>query len=87
MSMSGYLGAHPFQRWREVPGPRGWLSLFFFSIFIICTPVFISFQMGLLGSVSARIFPSFLPETPDYDIYLWATVWVVVSFGLLVVGR
>jgi len=73
-------GAHPMERWNEVPGPRGWLPLFFFSIFIICAPIWASLQTGLLGSICANIFPR-------GDLYFWASVWVAVSFVLLLIGN
>lgn len=73
-------GAHPLERWDRIPGPRGWLPIFFFTIFIVCAPFWASFQLGLLGSISGSIFPS-------GDLYFWATVWVVVSFVLLAVGN
>lgn len=72
-------GAHPLQRWNHIPGPHGWLPLFFFSIFIVCAPFWTFFQEGLLGSVCVSIFSW-------GDLYFWATIFVVVSFGLLAVG-
>jgi len=50
-------GAHPFQRWNELPGPRGWFPIFSFSIYFICAPFWASFMTGLLGSICASIFP------------------------------
>ena len=73
-------GAHPLERWKEVPGPRGWLPLFFFSIFFICNPFWASLQTGLLGGITASIFP-------HGDMYFWATVCVIGSLVLLVIGN
>ena len=72
-------GAHPLERWDGIPGPRGWLPIFFFTIYIVCTPFWASFQLGLLGSISGSILP-------HGDLYFWATVWVVVAFVLLASG-
>jgi len=72
-------GAHPLERWNEIPGPRGWLPLFFFSIFISCAPFLASFMASLLGNISSFIFPRF-------DLYIWASVWILVCFVLLVIG-
>ena len=32
-------GAHPFQRWMDLPGPRGWLPMVFFLLALICFPI------------------------------------------------
>jgi len=72
-------GAHPLERWDQTPGPRGWLPIFFFTIFIVCVPFWGSLQLGLLGSISGSIFPY-------GDLYFWAAVWVVVSIFLLALG-
>ena len=73
-------GAHPLERWNEIPGPRGWLPLFFFLIYIVCAPFWQFFMAGLLGSICVSIFPW-------GDWYFWATVWGLVSFVLLYVGN
>ena len=73
-------GAHPFERWNQIPGPRGWLTLFLFSIYIIYSPFAAFFMQGLLGSISASIFPG-------GDLYTWATIWVVASLILLAIGK
>jgi hypothetical protein len=32
-------GAHPFERWMELPGPRGWFPTVFFLLAILCFPI------------------------------------------------
>lgn len=44
-------GAHPFQRWMELPGTRGWLPAVFFLLALICFPVWVSFHAGTLGTL------------------------------------
>jgi len=50
-------GTRPFQRWMELPGPRGWFPLVLFIFAVICFPVWVCFHAGTLKparGVSAR---------------------------------
>ena len=52
-------GAHPFQRWMNLPGPRGWLPMVFLLLAIVSFPVWVSFQAGTLGTlVSGLLHPT-----------------------------
>lgn len=44
-------GAHPFQRWMELPGPRGWLPLVFLLLAILCFPIWVCFHAGTIGTL------------------------------------
>ncbi len=44
-------GAHPFQRWRELPGPAGWFPLVFFLLALVCFPIWVSFHSGTVGTL------------------------------------
>src|SRR5213595_3115973 len=44
-------GAHPFERWMELPGPRGWFSLVFVLLALVCFPVWVSFHSGTVGTL------------------------------------
>jgi len=44
-------GAHPFQRWMDLPGPRGWLPMVFLLLALVCFPIWISFHAGTLGTL------------------------------------
>ncbi len=46
-------GAHPFQRWLDLPGPRGWLPLTFFLLALPCFPIWVCFHAATLGSLLA----------------------------------
>jgi len=48
-------GAHPFQRWMELPGPRGWLPLVFFLLAVPCFPIWVCFHSGTLGTLLAAL--------------------------------
>lgn len=44
-------GAHPFQRWMELPGPRGWFPAIFFLLALVCFPIWVGFHAGTLGTL------------------------------------
>ncbi len=48
-------GAHPFQRWMDLPGPRGWLPLVFFLLAVPCFPIWVCFHSGTLGTLLAAL--------------------------------
>ena len=48
-------GAHPFQRWMALPGPRGWLPLVFFLLAVPCFPIWVCFHAGTLGTLLASL--------------------------------
>jgi Mn2+/Fe2+ NRAMP family transporter len=48
-------GAHPFQRWMELPGPRGWFPLVFVLLALVCFPIWVSFHAGTLGTLLASV--------------------------------
>lgn len=51
-------GAHPFQRWMELPGPRGWFPTIFFLLAVISFPIWVGFHAGTLGTLLASWFGS-----------------------------
>jgi hypothetical protein len=44
-------GAHPFERWMELPGPRGWFPTVFFLLAIYCFPIWVCFHAGTIGTL------------------------------------
>jgi hypothetical protein len=44
-------GAHPFQRWMELPGPRGWFPTVFLLLALIAFPIWVAFHAGTLGTL------------------------------------
>src|SRR5687768_11019081 len=48
-------GAHPFQRWMELPGPRGWFPLIFLLLAVISFPIWVAFHSGTVGTLIAFI--------------------------------
>ncbi len=48
-------GAHPFQRWMDLPGPRGWFPLVFFLLAVPCFPIWVCFHAGTLGTLVSSL--------------------------------
>lgn len=48
-------GAHPFQRWLALPGPRGWLPAVMFVFAALCFPIWVSFHASVLGDLFAGL--------------------------------
>ena len=72
-------GGHPLYRWSLIGGPRGWFTLFMLIIVVVCQPVWVSFLLGILGTVCVWIFGV-------GDLYLWATACGAVVLVLLALG-
>jgi len=72
-------GGHPFERWTELPGPRGWFPLFMVLTAVFCWPFWTSFLAGLLGTACTWTF-----GIGDY--YWWATGCLTLIVLLLSVG-
>jgi len=78
-------GAHPFQRWMDLPGPRGWLPMVFFLLALVCFPIWVSFHAGTLGTLV-----SWLAGTEQSlrggAYLLWAMVLLALALGLVALG-
>lgn len=48
-------GAHPLQRWMELPGPRGWLPLMFALVAVFAFPIWVGFHAGTVGTLLATL--------------------------------
>ena len=72
-------GAHPFERWSLLSGPRGWFPLFMFAIAVPCYPIWFSFLAGILGTACTWVF-GFGTH------YIWATIGLLVATILLLLG-
>src|SRR5205809_4568349 len=44
-------GAHPFQRWMDFPGPRGWLPIALLILAVISFPFWVCFHAGTIGTL------------------------------------
>lgn len=69
-------GAHPFQRWMEMAGPRGWLPLVFLLLALLCFPIWVCFHAGTVGTLL-----SWLTGTDDL---LHGTAYLL--WGIAVLG-
>ncbi|MEQ1824377.1 MAG: Nramp family divalent metal transporter [Pirellula sp.] len=48
-------GAHPTQRWCEMPGPRGWLVWVFLLLAVVAFPIWVGFHAGTIGTLIASL--------------------------------
>ncbi|HRI15789.1 MAG TPA: Nramp family divalent metal transporter [Verrucomicrobiota bacterium] len=48
-------GAHPFERWAHLPGPRGWLPFTFLLLAALAFPIWVSFHAGTIGTLLAGL--------------------------------
>src|SRR4051812_20702947 len=48
-------GAHPFQRWMELPGPRGWFPLIFLLLALAAFPIWVAFHSGTVGTLASAL--------------------------------
>ena len=48
-------GAHPFERWLALPGPRGWLPAVMFVFAVLCFPIWVSFHSSVIGDLLAGL--------------------------------
>ncbi len=48
-------GAHPFERWMELPGPRGWFPLIFLLLAVASFPIWAAFHAGTIGTLAAGL--------------------------------
>ncbi|MEX2168658.1 MAG: Nramp family divalent metal transporter [Pirellulales bacterium] len=77
-------GAHPFQRWMDLPvGPRGWLTLLFFVLAAAFIPVWVSFHASVLGDLLAGLTGT-KRHLGGATIHLWGAglLIAIVAFAL-----
>jgi len=79
-------GAHPFERWKHLPGPHGWFPLFMFTIGLVCFPIWNSFLAGVLGTACTWMFGK-QPLFAGNDTYCWATIALVLAMIVMLSGN
>ncbi len=79
-------GAHPYQRWNFIPGPRGWFPIFMFSIPLLLWPVWYGFLSGVMGTAFMWVF-GVQAIFAGNDIYIWATLFLTVGVIILFIGN
>ncbi len=78
-------GAHPFQRWIDLPGPRGWLPITFFLLALPCFPIWVCFHAATLGTLLAWL-TNTTAAFAGAAHFAWAAALVVASFVLATRG-
>ncbi|MDP6252792.1 MAG: Nramp family divalent metal transporter [Verrucomicrobiota bacterium] len=77
-------GAHPIQRWMDLPGPRGWLPMAFLLLAIVSFPIWVSFHSGTLGTLASGLLH---PQTSGTGTHLlWGMVILLAVIGLTLTG-
>src|SRR4030095_13232729 len=78
-------GAHAFQRWMDLPGPRGWFPMVFLLLALVCFPIWVSFHAGTIGTLV-----SWLAGTEAAlrggAYFLWGMAALAVVLALVAVG-
>lgn len=78
-------GAHPFQLWMDLPGPRGWLVWIFFLFAMLCFPVWVFFHAGTLGTLLAHLTGTGPPRYLS-GFYLWGAAILGITLVLILSG-
>lgn len=74
-------GEHPMERWKYLPGPRGWIVWFLAIVTVMCFPLWLSGLPKMLGGLTVWIFG--LEQAGFWgDPRVWGTVFVVVAITL-----
>lgn len=78
-------GAHPFQRWIELPGPRGWLLVVLLLLALVAFPIWVSFHAATIGGLL-----NWLCGTESafggHAHYLWGAAILFAVLGLVLAG-
>jgi hypothetical protein len=78
-------GAHPFQRWIELPGPRGWFPFVLFLLAAACFPIWVSFHAGTVGTLLAWLTGT-ENAVQGTGHYLWGIVTLAAVLVLVFSG-
>ena len=78
-------GAHPFQRWMDLPGPRGWLPLVFFLLAVPCFPIWVCFHAGTVGTLLSSLTGTQEALHGGAE-YLWGTGVLAATLAVCVAG-
>lgn len=78
-------GAHPFERWLSLPGPRGWLPAVMFVFAVVCFPIWVSFHSSVIGDLIAGLTGT-KQLLNGATIHLWGAVILVTVVSLALAG-
>ena len=78
-------GAHPFQRWMEIPGPRGWLPIVFLLLALLAFPVWVGFHSGTIGTLVASV-TGMESGLRGGAHFVWGIGLLAVTLGLVFAG-
>jgi hypothetical protein len=78
-------GAHPLERWAQLPGPRGWLVWVFLLLAIPAFPVWVGFHAGTVGTLIAAV-TNTRQSMSGASHYAWGLFILLVVMGLVRTG-
>ena len=77
-------GEHPLERWKYLPGPRGWVVWVFAAITVLCFPLWLSGLPKMLGGLAVWVLG--LEDVGFWnDPRVWGTIFVVVAVTLTMI--
>ena len=77
-------GEHPIERWKYLPGPRGWAVWVLAVGTILCFPLWLSGLPKMLGSLTVWIFD--LGQQAVWgDERVWGTAFVLVAIAITMI--
>jgi hypothetical protein len=78
-------GAHPFQRWCDCPGPRGWLPMVFLLLGIVAFPIWVGFHAGTVGTLLASLTDSGT-SVRGAAHFIWGIAVLILLMPLVLTG-
>lgn len=77
-------GEHPIERWKYLPGPRGWVVWVLAIVTILCFPLWLSGLPKMLGGLVVWIL-GFQSGTIWADERIWGTTFVLLAIAITMV--
>jgi hypothetical protein len=71
-------GAHPFQRWMHLPGPRGWLPIALVLPAAVAIPIWIGFLAGTTGTLFQQL--------SGFDKHICGAIALTITATFVVFG-
>lgn len=78
-------GVHPYERMRDLPGPRGWVPIMLLLMAMVCLPIWISFHSGVLGNLTSWLTGTRAVFHGGMD-YVWGLLILIAVLLLSALG-
>lgn len=74
-------GEHPIERWKYLPGPKGWAVWLLAGMSVLCFPLWLSGLPKMLGGLMVWIFH--FEDSPVWnDPRVWGTIFIIIAVTL-----